>query len=88
MRKVVLDEAIHGEDATSQVPGRQGQPKLDHAAGRAVNFSRGAFMAIRNPLAHHGGTDFEQHEALELLSVFSVSARWVEECSVKSPVAA
>lgn len=49
----------------------------------AVSFSRGAFMAIRNPLAHHGDTDLGEHEALELLAVFSVIARWIEECSVE-----
>lgn len=50
----------------------------------AISFSRGAFMAIRNPLAHEGDLDLGEHEALELLAVFSVIARWIEECEVES----
>ncbi|WP_164198893.1 TIGR02391 family protein [[Micrococcus luteus] ATCC 49442] len=49
----------------------------------AAALSRGAFTAIRNRLAHHGDTDLSEHEALEHLAVFSVIARWVEECAVE-----
>ena len=49
----------------------------------AAAFGRGAFMAIRNPLAHHGNSDLSEHAALEHLAVFSVIARWVEECSTE-----
>ncbi|MGO4534836.1 TIGR02391 family protein [Leifsonia sp. 2MCAF36] len=49
----------------------------------AMSFSRGAFMAIRNPLAHDGEVDLGEHEALELLSAFSVVARWVDQCEVE-----
>lgn len=48
-----------------------------------MSFSRGAFMAIRNPLAHDGEVDLGEHEALELLSAFSVVARWVDQCEVE-----
>ncbi|MGC7150907.1 TIGR02391 family protein [Paenarthrobacter ureafaciens] len=49
----------------------------------ALSFSRGAFMAIRNPLAHDGEVDLSEHEALEFLAIFSVIGRWIEECSVE-----
>lgn len=49
----------------------------------ALAMSRGAFMAIRNPLAHRGDEDMPEHHALEMLSVFSIIARWIEECSVE-----
>jgi uncharacterized protein (TIGR02391 family) len=50
--------------------------------GGAASLSSGAFTAIRNPLAHEGDTDLGEHQALELLAVFSVIARWVDDCSV------
>lgn len=49
----------------------------------ALALSRGAFMAIRNPLAHRGDTEMPEHHAMELLSVFSIIARWIEECAVE-----
>lgn len=49
----------------------------------AMNLSNGAFTAIRNPLAHSGDSDLPENEALELLAVFSVVARWISECEVE-----
>ncbi|MDN4598585.1 TIGR02391 family protein [Leifsonia virtsii] len=49
----------------------------------AMHFARGAFMAIRNPLAHEEQLDLREHEALELLAAFSVIARWVDMCAVE-----
>ena len=50
----------------------------------AVSFSRGAFMAVRNPIAHQNSEDIAEHNALELLAIFSVISRWVEECFVEN----
>lgn len=49
----------------------------------ALELSKGAFKAIRNPLAHTDGSDMVEQEALELLAVFSVVARWIDECVVE-----
>lgn len=48
----------------------------------AQALSLGAFTAIRNPLAHEGVVELGEHEALEFLAVFSVLARWIDECEV------
>jgi hypothetical protein len=50
----------------------------------ALALSRGAYMAIRNPLAHNGDQDMPEHQAMEMLSVFSIIARWIVECSVET----
>ncbi|MCU1658903.1 MAG: hypothetical protein JWO57_3559 [Pseudonocardiales bacterium] len=48
-----------------------------------MSFARGAYMAIRNPLAHEGDQDLLEHDALEQLAAFSIIARWIELCDVE-----
>ncbi|RBL99237.1 hypothetical protein C1H84_16260 [Glutamicibacter soli] len=52
----------------------------------ALELSKGAFTAIRNPLAHTDNSDMAEQQALELLAVFSVVARWIDECEVARAV--
>lgn len=92
-RRDISDAKLCADSFSPHAPSEKA-PRLRFAGDRtseswgtrqsgAVSFSRGAFMAIRNPLAHHGDTDLGEHEALELLAVFSVVARWIEECTVE-----
>lgn len=48
----------------------------------ALLMSQGAYVAIRNPLAHREGNDLDEREAFEMLATFSLLARWVDECDV------
>lgn len=48
----------------------------------AMYLSAGAF--IRNLAAHAETVAWTEQEALEYLAVFSVIARWIEECSVET----
>ncbi|MET7344667.1 TIGR02391 family protein [Streptomyces sp. NPDC005547] len=50
----------------------------------AMYLSAGAFLAIRNLAAHAEAVAWTEQEALEYLAVFSVVARWIEECSVET----
>ncbi|MET4646092.1 hypothetical protein ABID95_005849 [Streptomyces atratus] len=50
----------------------------------AKYLSAGAFLGIRNLAAHEETVTWTEQEALEYLGTFSVVARWIEECSVKT----
>lgn len=49
----------------------------------AMNFGKGCFMALRNPVAHeHSEEEMEPHMALEQLASWSVLARWIDDAEV------
>ncbi|GHB18976.1 MULTISPECIES: TIGR02391 family protein [Streptomyces] len=52
----------------------------------AAALARGAYAAIRNPIAHEVGDELMEHEALEQLAVFSLLARWVDDSTVETAV--
>ena len=45
-------------------------------------FAEGCFAGIRNPATHDNDEDWPEQLALEYLAVFSVLARWIDECEV------
>lgn len=47
----------------------------------ALNFGKGLFSGIRNPL-NHVGTDMTEQEGLETLAAWSLFARWVDRAEV------
>jgi uncharacterized protein (TIGR02391 family) len=49
-----------------------------------IEFGKGCFSAIRNPVAHESADDYSvtQHEALESLTAFSLLARWIDRAQV------
>ena len=46
-----------------------------------LQFSQGCYAAIRNPVTH-GTDDLSEQMALELLSVLSTLARWIDGCEL------
>jgi hypothetical protein len=48
----------------------------------AMDLGAGCFEGIRNPAAHEDGLVLPEQIALEQLAVFSVLARWIDECEV------
>lgn len=49
----------------------------------AMDFARGIFAAIRNPIVHKSEHELGDQEALEYLAALSVLARWVDSSTVE-----
>ncbi|HEX5120069.1 MAG TPA: TIGR02391 family protein [Pseudonocardiaceae bacterium] len=49
-----------------------------------IEYGKGCFSVIRNPVAHESEDDYSvtEHEALESLTAFSLLARWVDRAQV------
>ncbi|MFJ2618984.1 TIGR02391 family protein [Glutamicibacter sp. NPDC087344] len=71
------------QGARLRFPGDRGTESWKARQQGALELSKGAFTAIRNPLAHTDNSDMDEQQALELLAVFSVVARWIDECEVQ-----
>jgi hypothetical protein len=52
--------------------------------GGIIEFGKGCFSVIRNPVAHESEDDYSvtEHEALESLTAFSLLARWIDRAQV------
>ncbi|MFI7617361.1 TIGR02391 family protein [Nonomuraea terrae] len=50
----------------------------------AVAFAFGCFTGIRNVATHQHMLDWDEQEAFQYLTAFSVLARWVDECEVET----
>lgn len=65
-------------------PGDRTTPTWKARQDGAKYLAAGAFLGIRNVAAHEDDADWTERQALEHLAIFSVLARWIEECSVES----
>lgn len=94
--KANLDESAVG-DLFSKADPTEGMPRLrfpevdredpktwEATHQGALHFTKGAFLALRNPRSHHILVSEEQH-ALEELAAFSLIARWIDQCEVHPP---
>ena len=91
------DASEHGlaADLFSTDPPKDGRPRLrlcdatnektfQSVHQGAAHLARALYMGVRNPIAHHGPTEFAmpEQEALEALSACSLFARWVDRAEV------
>jgi hypothetical protein len=64
--------------------GDVGEKTIRSVHSGIIEFGKGCFSAIRNPVAHESEDDYSvtEHEALESLTAFSLLARWVDRAQV------
>lgn len=101
-RKVQRTDISEGDlvaQSFSPSPPAAGQPRLRVPLGSNVGdktvksvhagiieFGKGCFSVIRNPLAHESADDYSitEHETLESLTAFSLLARWIDRAQVET----
>jgi hypothetical protein len=92
-----LDESAAGDLFSKDDP-KEGMPRLrfpdvdrqdpktwDTLHQGVLHFTKGAFLALRNPRSHHISVSDEQ-QALEELATFSLIARWIDQWLVERTV--
>ncbi len=64
--------------------GEVGVKTLRSVHGGIIEFGKGCYSAIRNPVAHESVDDYSvtEHEALESLTAFNLLARWIDRAQV------
>lgn len=78
-----LDPPSTGKSRIRRMP-NDGSKTFESMQRGAIDFSKGIFTGIRNPLSHEDGHELDEQEALEYLAALSVLARWVDESSMES----
>lgn len=83
----LFQEAFSSNPPTEQAPRLRPAGDDDGITSQSVRrgimaFAEGCYAAIRNPLSHDEEDDIPEQEALELLSAFSLLARWVDGSTV------
>ncbi len=67
-------------------PGDTNDPRWQALQSGARSFGVGCFQAIRNRAAHDENTGWTKNEALEYLAAFSVLAKWIDLCEVRTHI--
>ena len=84
----LFQQSFSSDSPTSGAPRLRvdGDPELPSTKNRqrgAMALAEGLYSAIRNPLGHELAPEWDENVALEMLSAFSMLARWVDEASVE-----
>ena len=86
----LIQEAFSEKEPTKNRPRLRfdtGNPETDESVRRgAMDFGKGCFAAIRNPIAHlpDEEIDLPKDEAFEALAAFSLFARWIDKASLET----
>ena len=92
-RRDVSESSLCREAFSLDAPA-PGRPRLRFAGDRTsdtwrsrqqggMQLGAGCFLGIRNPVAHEHHLRLSEQEALEQIAVFSLLARWIDECTVE-----
>ena len=84
LKQAFSDDAPQPGRARLRPPGDVGGRTSKSVRRGVAALAEGCFAALRNPASHDAMEELHEQVALEQLAVFSVLARFVDECEVES----